>query len=57
MFRTKCDMGSNPSDNEQAYALNNLLTSVSECKVPLSFQLQDLYDHFEVKLNDFEVSF
>ncbi|ONI15169.1 hypothetical protein PRUPE_3G028500 [Prunus persica] len=55
MFRTKCDMGSNPSDNEQAYALNNLLTSVSECKVPLSFQLQDLYDHFEVKLNDFEM--
>ncbi|BFG24048.1 hypothetical protein CerSpe_103220 [Prunus speciosa] len=55
MFRTKCDMGSNPSDNEQAYALNNLLTSVSECKVPLSFLLQDLYDHFEVKLNDFEM--
>lgn len=55
---TKCDLGSQPSDDEeQSCTPKNFLTSVSSCNISPCFQIQDLYDHFEVKLNDFEVRF
>ncbi|XP_062008854.1 uncharacterized protein LOC133725578 isoform X1 [Rosa rugosa] len=55
LFRTKCDMGSQPSDEEQFYTLKKFLTSVSSCNISPCVQIQDLYDHYEVKLNDFEL--
>ncbi|KAM1717129.1 hypothetical protein COP2_025269 [Malus domestica] len=55
IFMTRCDIGSHPSDDGQSYTFKNFLTSVFKSYIPLSFQLKDLYDHFEVKLNDFEM--
>lgn len=52
---TRRDIGSHPSDDGQSYTCKNFLTSVFKSYIPSSFQLKDLYDHFEVKLNDFEV--
>lgn len=42
--------------DEQSYILKDLLNSTFAWDSTLSFQLQDLYNHFEVKLNDCEVS-
>nr|XP_011467498.1 PREDICTED: uncharacterized protein LOC101298156 [Fragaria vesca subsp. vesca] len=56
LFRTKCDLRSKPSDfEEQFYTLKNFLTSVSSCNISPCVQIQDLYDHYEVKLNEFEL--
>ncbi|GLT69615.1 hypothetical protein SLA2020_417520 [Shorea laevis] len=56
LFKSKCDLGSLPSKfEEERCNLKNFLNSISNYNFSMSFQLQDLYDHFEVKLNDFEM--
>ncbi|KAE8077724.1 hypothetical protein FH972_016258 [Carpinus fangiana] len=56
LFKSKCDLGSFPSKFEEERSnLKNFLNSISTSNCSMSFQLQDLYDHFEVKLNDFEM--
>ncbi|KAM3684567.1 hypothetical protein ACJW31_11G053600 [Castanea mollissima] len=51
-FVSKSDLGFPSSKfEEQSCNLRNLFNSISNH----SFHLQDLYDHFEVKLNDFEM--
>ncbi|XP_059429987.1 uncharacterized protein LOC132163636 isoform X3 [Corylus avellana] len=56
LFKSKCDLGSFPSKfGEERCNLKNFLNSISTSNCSMSSQLQDLYDHFEVKLNDFEM--
>ncbi|XP_050382411.1 uncharacterized protein LOC126799284 isoform X2 [Argentina anserina] len=52
-FRTKCDVRSQPSDDEEQ-TLKNFLTS--SCNISPRVQIQDLYDHYEVKINDLELT-
>lgn len=40
---------------EQPYSLKNFLNSISTSGICLGIQLQDLYDYFDVTLNDFKV--
>lgn len=42
--------------DEQSYILKDLLNSTFAWDSTLNFQLQDLYNHFEVQLDDCEVS-
>ena len=58
-FTSKSDLGlGSPSSEfeEQSRNLKNFLNSISNRNLSVSFLLQDLYDHFEVKLKDLEVS-
>lgn len=55
-FTSKHDLSSLASNNEdQSYNLKGFLSSISTISIPMGVQLHDLYDHFEIKLNDFEV--
>ena len=57
-FTSKHDLSSLASNNEdQSYNLKGFLSSISTISIPMGVQLHDLYDHFEIKLNDFEVRF
>ncbi|KAG4977288.1 hypothetical protein JHK84_036989 [Glycine max] len=40
---------------EQPYSLKNFLNSISTSGICLGIQLQDLYDYFDVTLNDFKI--
>lgn len=42
---------------EQPCHLKNLINSISSSDLSMCIHLEDLYDHFEIKLNDFEVGF
>lgn len=54
---TNCDTGSVLLDEERHDAFKNLSNSLLNTGVSFGFQPQDLYDHFEVKIYDFEVKF
>lgn len=58
LFSSKCDTRPLLTDDEEKYyILKNLLDSISNSNFSIGIQFQDLDDHFEVKLNDFEVWF
>lgn len=48
-------LGSNIED--QSCILKGFLSSISTTSVPMGVELHDLYDNFEIKLNDSKVSF
>ncbi|KAJ9680062.1 hypothetical protein PVL29_019367 [Vitis rotundifolia] len=55
-FTSKHDLSSLASNNgDQSYNLKGFSSSISTITIPMGVQLHDLYDHFEIKLNDFEV--
>ncbi|XP_048318354.2 uncharacterized protein LOC107405745 isoform X2 [Ziziphus jujuba] len=56
LFSSKCDTGPLLTDDEEkSYILKNLLESISNSSFSMGIQFQDISDHFEVKLNDFEM--
>lgn len=57
LIKSKSDQDSFASNmDEQSYILKDLLNSTFAWDSTLNFQLQDLYNHFEVQLDDCEVS-
>ena len=55
---SKHDLGSLQSKvDDQSYNLTGFFSSIPTTSIPMSLQLHDLYDQFEIKLNDFEVIF
>lgn len=55
-FVSKSDRGFLTSEIEdQSSIMKSFLSSLSTSDFSMGFQLHDLYDHFEVNLNDFEI--
>ncbi|TXG57716.1 hypothetical protein EZV62_015545 [Acer yangbiense] len=52
IIKSKCDLDSLNSNIEEQ---SHLLDSTCNWDISMGFQLQDLYNHFEVKLNDCEI--
>ncbi|CAK9182445.1 unnamed protein product [Ilex paraguariensis] len=53
---SKCKVGSFASEIEdQSYVLTNIESSASVSDAYMKFQPQDLYNHFDIKLHDFEM--
>ncbi|KAK0593754.1 hypothetical protein LWI29_001269 [Acer saccharum] len=52
IIKSKCDLDSLNSNIEEQ---SHLPDSTCEWDISMGFQLQDLYNHFEVKLNDCEI--
>lgn len=53
---SKCKLGSSASGVEdQMHATKNFNSSVSTSGISVEMELEDLYDHFEIKVDDFEV--
>ncbi|ESR43047.1 hypothetical protein CICLE_v100108862mg, partial [Citrus x clementina] len=56
LIKSKSDQDSFASNmDEQSYILKDLLNSTFAWDSTLNFQLQDLYNHFEVQLDDCEI--
>lgn len=56
LIKSKSDLDSLTLNiEEQSSSLKHLLNSACSEDFTMGFRLQDLYNHFEVKLNDFEV--
>lgn len=57
-FRTRNGLDSFFSEvGEQPYSVKNFLNTMSTSGTCLGIQLKDLYNYFDVKLNDFKVRF
>lgn len=57
-FRTRNGLDSLFSEvGEQPYSVKNFLNTMSTSGTCLGIQLKDLYNYFDVKLNDFKVRF
>lgn len=58
LVKSKSDLDSLDSNiDKRSSTLKDVLNSTFARDSTLSFQLQDLYNHFELQLNDCEVSF
>lgn len=56
-FGSKRDISGFPVDrNVQPYLVRNTVNSFSASDKHMGFHLKDLYDHFEINLDEFKVS-